>query len=253
MTVAILLSLVIAAALLARVRWRRTARILFILTGLLAVAIGCGPLPCIALKNLQTGYPGEPVRSWQPKNAIVVLGGGAQQVVDTKAVEVPAMVYGRIVKTLDLYRQCRLDGRACTVIVSGGDPRRLGASEAQVYGGVLVKLGVDPADLVIEGRSLNTWQNAQFCAAWLSAHPQEQVVLVTSGLHLRRASLYFAHFGIHALPARADYVGATVGVVPQAYNFLLMDLTVHEYAGLVRYRVYEMLGLNIREPRPGAL
>jgi uncharacterized SAM-binding protein YcdF (DUF218 family) len=253
MTVGILLSLLIPAALLARTRWRQTARILFILTGVLAVAIGCGPLPAITLKNLQTGYPDEPVRSWQPKNAIVVLGGGAEQVVDTKAVEVPAMVYGRIVKTLDLYRQCKVNGRACTVIVSGGDPRRLGASEAKVYGGVLVKIGVDPADLVIEGRSLNTWQNAQFCAAWLSGHPQDQVVLVTSGVHLRRGSLYFAHFGIHALPARADYVGAVVGVVPQAYNFLLMDLTLHEYAGLVRYRVYEMLGWNIKAQRPGAL
>jgi len=253
MTVAILLSLVIAAALFARARWRQTARILFIFTGVLVVAVGCGPLPAITLKNLQTGYSDEPVRSWQQKTAIVVLGGGTEQVADTKAVEVLAIVYGRIVKTLDLYRQCKLNGRACSVIVSGGDPRRSGVSEAKAYAGVLVKIGVDPADLVIEGRSLNTWQNAQFCAAWLSEHPQEQVVLVTSGLQLRRGSLYFAHFGIHALPARADYVGAVVGVLPQAYNFLLMDLTLHEYAGLVRYRVYEMLGWNIEARRPGAL
>jgi uncharacterized SAM-binding protein YcdF (DUF218 family) len=253
MTVGILLLLVIAAAVLARARWRQTAGVLYMLAGVLAVAIGCGPLPASTLKSLQAGYSDEPVRSWQPKTAIVVLGGGVEQVVDTKAAEVPAMVYGRVVKTLDLYRQCKLNGQACTVIVSGGDPRRLGASEAKVYGGVLVKIGVDPADLVIEGRSLNTWQNAQFCAAWLSDHPQDQVVLVTSGLHLRRSSLYFAHFGIHALPARADYVGAVAGLLPQAYNFLLMDLALHEYTGLVRYHVYEMLGWNIKAQHPGAL
>jgi hypothetical protein len=31
------------------------------------------------------------------------------------------------------------------------------------------------------------------------------------------------------------------------------DLTLHEYAGLVRYRVYEMLGWNIKAQSPGAL
>ncbi len=253
MTVALLLLLVAAAAALARARWRQSARILFILAGLLLVAVGCGPLPAIALKNLQTGYAGEPVHSWEPKAAIVVLGGGAEQAADTRTVEVPALVYGRIVKTLELYLQCKRNGKACIVIVSGGDPRRSGASEAKVYGAVLVKIGVDPADLVIEGRSLNTWQNAQFCAVWLNDHPQDQVILVTSGLHLRRSILYFSHFGVRARPARADYAGAMMSPLPLAYNFLLMDLTVHEYAGLLRYRVYEMLGWNIEARHPGAL
>jgi uncharacterized SAM-binding protein YcdF (DUF218 family) len=79
------------------------------------------------------------------------------------------------------------------------------------------------------------------------------VVLVTSGLHLRRSILYFSHFGVHALPARADYVRAAMSPLPVTYNFLLMDLALHEYAGLVRYRVYEMLGWNIKARNPGAL
>jgi uncharacterized SAM-binding protein YcdF (DUF218 family) len=253
MTVSLLLLLVAAAAVLARARRRQSARILFILAGIVLVAVGCGPLPALALKNLQTGYAGEPVHSWEPKAAIIVLGGGTEQAEDTHTLEVPVLAYGRIVKTLELYLQCKRNGKACIVIVSGGDPRRLGASEAKVYGAVLVKTGVDPADLVIEGRSLNTWQNAQFCAAWLSDHPQDQVILVTSGLHLRRSILYFSHFGVRALPARGDYVDAEMSPVPRAYNFLLMDLTLHEYAGLVRYRVYEMLGLNIKAQRPGSL
>jgi hypothetical protein len=32
--------------------------------------------------------------------------------------------------------------------------------------------------------------------------------------------------------------------LPQSFNFVFMDLALHEYAGLVRYRVYEMLGWN---------
>jgi uncharacterized SAM-binding protein YcdF (DUF218 family) len=207
----------------------------------------------VVLKNLQTGYADEPVRSWKPRTAIVVLGGGAVRVADIHAVEVPALAYGRIVKALELYLQCKRNGKACIVIVSGGDPHQLGASEARVYGAVLAKVGVDPADLVIEGRSLNTWQNAQFCAAWLNDHPQDQVILVTSGLHLRRSILYFSHFGVRVLAARADYVRASMNLMPLAYNFLLTDLALHEYGGLLRYRVYELLGWNIKAERPGAL
>jgi uncharacterized SAM-binding protein YcdF (DUF218 family) len=253
MTVSLLLLLVAAAAVLARARWRKSARTLFALAGILFVGVGCGPLPAVVLKSLQTGYSGEPVHSWGPKAAIIVLGEGAQQVADTHTLEVPALAYGGIVKAVELYLECKRNGKACAVIVSGGDPRNLGASEAKVYGAVLVKVGVAPADLVLEGHSLNTWQNAQFCAAWLNDHPQDQVILVTSGLHLRRSVLYFSHFGVHALPARADYVGAMVGPFPLARNFLLMDLELHEFAGLLRYHVYEMLGLNIEARRPGAL
>jgi uncharacterized SAM-binding protein YcdF (DUF218 family) len=254
MTVLILLLLVAAAAVLVRTRRRQQGgRILFVLAGILTVSIGCGPLPALVLKSLEAGYADASVHSWQPSAAIVVLGGGLEQVADTRTVEVPALVYGRIVKALELYLQCKRNGKACIVIVSGGDPYKLGASEAKVYGEVLVKVGVDPADLVLEGRSLNTWQNAQFCAAWLQTHPQEQVVLVTSGLHLRRGILYFSHFGIRALPVRADHVGAMLGPLPLAYNFLLMDLALHEYVGLLRYQVYELLGWNIKAERPGAL
>jgi uncharacterized SAM-binding protein YcdF (DUF218 family) len=253
MTIFVLLILVAAGAVLAWRKHRRSARAVFLLGAILFFAVGCGLVPAVALEDLQTGYVAEPVQPWQPRTAIVVLGAGTERVADTRAVEVLALAYGRVVKALELYLQCRHAGKVCRVIVSGGDPRGFGASEAKVYGAVLVRIGVDPTDLVLEGRSLNTWQNARFSAAWLNDHPQDEVLLVTSGLHLRRSILYFSHFGIRALPVRADYVAAVVSPFPQAYNFLLMDLALHEYTGLLRYRVYELLGWNIKAQHPGAV
>jgi uncharacterized SAM-binding protein YcdF (DUF218 family) len=220
---------------------------------LLTLVIGYGAVPALMLRYLQADFSDTGPQLWQPRAAIVILGGGIQHVADAHELQVAPLAQGRILKGLELYRQCKQAGKVCVVVVSGGDPLKQGASEAHVYAAVLEKLGVDSAAIVVEGNSLNTWQNAQFCAAWLRTHPQDQVVLVTSGMHVRRSLLYFSRFGVAAQGVRADYVGALVSAVPQAYNFLVTDLALHEYAGVVRYHLYELLGWNVEARRPGAL
>jgi uncharacterized SAM-binding protein YcdF (DUF218 family) len=235
-------------------RKRRTgARVVVTVGAVLFFAVGCGPLPDELLHQLQSGYEMRPIPAWQPRVAIIVLGGGLQRMAGSGAAEIPLAAYGRVLEALDLYLQCKRAGKACSLLVSGGDPLGAGVSEARVYGDALLKVGVDPSDLVLERRSLNTWQNAQYCAAWLDEHPQGQVLLVTSGFHLRRGVLYFAHFGVHVLPVRSDFVSAPAAPMPQAHNFLLMDLALHEYAGLWRYRIYSMLGWNSAAQLPRSI
>src|SRR5882757_2607851 len=232
---------------------RRSARIVVVIGAILFFAVGCGPLPDELLRQLQSGYEAEPILAWQPRVAIIVLGGGLQRVAGTGSVEVPLVAHGRVLEALELYLQCKHAAKACSLVVSGGDTLQAGVSEAKVYGDALLKAGVDPSDLVLESRSLNTWQNAQYCAAWLDEHPEDQVVLVTSGFHLRRGVLYFTHFGIRALPVHSDFMSAPVSLVPQAQNFLLLDLALHEYAGLWRYRIYNMLGWNVAAKLPRSI
>jgi uncharacterized SAM-binding protein YcdF (DUF218 family) len=113
---------------------RRSSRVVVVLGGILFFAVGCGPLPDALLTRLQAGYPAEPLQAWQPRTAIIVLGGGAQRVTDSPAVEVRLQSYGRVLKGLELYLQCKHAGKACVVIASGGDPIEAGVSEAKVYG-----------------------------------------------------------------------------------------------------------------------
>jgi uncharacterized SAM-binding protein YcdF (DUF218 family) len=250
----IILTLIAVVGVLLKLRKRRlSAYILWALGAILFFAVGCGPLPDELLRQLQDGYETQPLPAWQPKAAIIVLGAGVQRVPGAPGVEIPLFAYGRVAKGLELYLQCKRAGKACALVVSGGDPVEIGVSEAKVYGDALLKWGVDPSDLVLEGRSLNTWQNAQYCAAWLDEHPQDQVVLVTSGFHLRRGVLYFEHFGIRPLPVRSDFEGAQVRPWPQAQNLLLMDIALHEYAGLWRYRIYNVLGWNVAAKAPRAI
>jgi uncharacterized SAM-binding protein YcdF (DUF218 family) len=246
MTLLLIGLLVVAAVVVSWLKWRRSARILVLLAVASFFAVGCGPIPQVLLSNLQSGYSASAVVGEAASTTIIVLGFGTERVksADGVKVEVPLFAFSRLVKALELYRACRLKSTHCTILISGGDPQHHGTSEASVYGAQLQKLGADPSDLLIEGRSLNTWQNAQYTAALLRAHPAEQLFLVTSGFHLRRSELYFKRLGLQGQPVRADHVDAIFGLIPIAYNFELADLAVHEYIGVVRYFVYERMGWN---------
>ena len=78
-------------------------------------------------------------------------------------------------------------------------------------------------------------------------------MLVSSGVHVRRATLYFSHFLDHVTAVRADYLQPILASVPLGYNIALTDLALHEYAGIARYHVYQRLGWNVMARGAGAL
>jgi uncharacterized SAM-binding protein YcdF (DUF218 family) len=256
-TLLVVLLLVAAATGLLLLNWRKTGRTVLLLALALFLGVGCGPIPSYLLSRLESGYSSAAVVREVPRSAIILLGNGTEGVGPAggapASVEVAPLAYGRLVKALELYEACKQKSGNCTIVVTGGDPQHHGASEAAVYGARLRLLGVDPGDIMLEGRSLNTWQNAQYTAALLQGHPVDQLFLVTSGIHLRRALLYFGHFGLHGQPVRADYVSAMPSLIPLSYNFLLADLAIHEYVGYWRYFVYERMGWNVKAGRPGSL
>jgi uncharacterized SAM-binding protein YcdF (DUF218 family) len=265
-TLPLILLLVAAAIGLSWLSWRKTSRVVAVVAVALFFGVGCGPIPAFLLTDLQSGYSAAATVREAGATAIILLGNGTERVVATggptsasppppapAAVEVAPLAYGRLVKAVELYRTCRLKNSHCTIVVTGGDPQHHGASEAAVYSARLQQLGVEPTDILTEGRSLNTWQNAQYTATVLSAHPADQVFLVTSGIHLRRSLLYFGHFGIRGQPVRADFVSAMLSPIPLSYNFLLADLAIHEYVGVLRYSVYQFMGWNVSAERPGSL
>jgi len=252
MTVAVVLVLLVLALALAGARWRRGSRVLLALALAWVFAVGCGWLPSLLLTRLQAGFAAQVPEHWGQHNVIVLLGAGTVRPA-TEPVEASLFAYGRIDKAAALYHACRQSGSVCRIEVSGGDARGLGHSEAEIYAANLRALGVDEADLLLEPRSMNTWQNAQFSGELLRTEGADRVWLVSSGYHLRRGMLYFSHFGVQATPIRADYVNASGSWLPQAMNFTMADLALHEYAGIARYHLYNAMGWNVEATRPGAL
>ncbi|HUH31522.1 MAG TPA: YdcF family protein [Rhodanobacter sp.] len=243
MTMSLLLILLVLAWLAARRRWRRSSGALLAVSLALFVLVGCGVASTWLLTSLQAPYVTRPALVWAPRNAIVLLTASASRL-PTGGEEPGMRAYGRIAQAAMLYRDCKRSGAVCTLLVSGGDPGGYGTSLAEIYAAVLQRLGVPVADLLLEPHSRNTWQNAKFVQPMVHAIGPTRVWLVTSAFHLRRAVLYFARFGIPVVPVRADYVDVRPRWLPTASNFELTDVALHEYLGVVRYRVYDAMGWN---------
>jgi uncharacterized SAM-binding protein YcdF (DUF218 family) len=235
-----------------RLRWRRCQWTLLGSALVLFLAAGCGPLPALLVKWLQAPYATRPTITWAQRNAIVLLGAGTSHVMGTAQVEPNIFADGRIIEAYTLYRACRQGGNDCKIVVSGGDPFRNGVTEAAAYGQVLVSMGVNDTDLMLETRSMNTWQNAQFVQPMLKDYRPEQVLLVSSGIHLSRALRYFAHFGMDATPVRGDYADVRFTCWPNAWNLALTDFAWHEYIGVLTYHFYSFMGWNAPPSRNGA-
>lgn len=224
--------------------YKRTAAASFLVAVVLAFGVGAGPIAGVLLRNIQSGYTDHGVPSkWPPKAAIVLLGMGTTNTGPGQE-EVGPLAYGRVVQAIEAYTSCKRGGGVCTIIMTGGDKAHQGVTEAAVYGEQLVALGVHPNDLVLESRSQSTWENARFTRPIIDRLAPDQVFLVTSGVHMRRALIYFDHFGVKATPIRSDYLLPLPTYKPMAFNFAITDLALSEYQGLARFWLYNTMGWN---------
>jgi len=244
MTLFVLALLCLLALLSGYMKRRKTRRVCVALALVWFFGIGCGAAPAWMLRDLQSDYTDTVSGPWAARNAIVLLGGGTFRDEIHHRLEPSYFVNGRLLTAITLYRECRAANVDCKLLVSGGDAQGHGEPEAEVYRGALLRVGIPASDLLIEARSLSTWQNAQFSKPMLEADRAERVLLVTSGTHLRRSLLYFDHFGLRPQPVRGDFVKAMWSWYPLAWNFALADAALHEYVGIARYHVYNAMGWN---------
>lgn len=209
----------------------------------LMVMIALGVVPALQLSATQLSNPLSAV-TWHDKNSIVLLGAGTVAGSKAAAPDAPLYAYGRITMAAMAWRDCEAHGKACDIVVSGGDPEHHGAAEATVYGHTLAALGVPQSALVLETRSLNTWQNAAYATRLIPV--DRQIVVVTSGIHLKRSLLFFDHVRPGAQGIAADRLAASIGPLQSGYNFFVTDAVLHEEIGLLQYNVYNALGWNRR-------
>lgn len=204
---------------------------------------GSGWIPHELMADLQENSTSVRI---QGPTSIIVLGGGTMKNEGTAEVRPGWLAHSRLLEATRLYMECRTQQVSCLVVPSGGDPVRNGKTEAEVMAAQLHGLGVPTEDILLESKSLNTFQNAQFTKSLLESQGKlgQRSIVVTSGFHLRRALTYFRHFFTQVDGSPSDYLEVRPSAWPKAMNLAMTDLALAEFVGLGQYRFYNWMGWN---------
>ncbi|SDP66662.1 YdcF family protein [Selenomonas ruminantium] len=135
-------------------------------------------------------------------DVIIMLGGGAYP--DTPDVSGQGTLCSspanRLLTAVRLQRKLDLP-----IILSGGQVYSDSGPEAVIAKRILMDLGVPEDKIIVEGRSINTTQNAQFSTEIMREKGLKKPILVTSAFHMRRSVLNFNKCGMEVTAYPADY------------------------------------------------
>jgi uncharacterized SAM-binding protein YcdF (DUF218 family) len=187
------------------------------------------------LQALETDPPlaGLPAGSAQ---AIVVLGGD----VSLAGPEYGGATVGPLSLERTRYAAQLQRRTGLPVLVTGG---RLEGDQPAVAAAIERALRVDFGVPVrwVEDQARNTMENATLSASILRQERIDSVIIVTHAWHMPRAKLAFAAAGLHAVPAPTGFTSSASGLlalVPDAKALAMSAYAVHEFVGLLWYRLY---------------
>jgi uncharacterized SAM-binding protein YcdF (DUF218 family) len=233
----LLIGIGVAGVVLLFTRWRRTGTGLMAVSIVLLVLAAFLPFGTVLMHTLETRFPPwDPARG--PPDGIIVLGGAIYPELSADYGTTQFIESG---ERLTVIAKLARDYPNARIVYSGGNGNLLGYGEAESHFVVpLVEtFGVPRGRVVIEDRSRNTYENAEFSKALIKPKPGERWLLVTSAWHMSRAVGCFRRVGfpVEAYPVdwrtRRDL---RLGVSRQFGGGLShLDEAVHEWLGLFAY------------------
>jgi uncharacterized SAM-binding protein YcdF (DUF218 family) len=139
------------------------------------------------------------------------------------------------------------DGQADKLVLSAGsaDIWRRRVPEAQVVGSYLRSIGIPDSVLILEDKSINTLQNAQFTRDIVQQmYPQgARCLLITSAWHMRRAVWCFEQAGLAVDVYPVDYLQWRVAPgwrqywLPGLGAWQQWEYLLKEWVGLAGYKM----------------
>jgi uncharacterized SAM-binding protein YcdF (DUF218 family) len=182
---------------------------------------------------------------------MVILGGGTDPMIYPRQTTELNSAGDRVFYGAYLYQQ----GKAEKLLVSGGRIDWMDGSAsapADEMADILTLMGVPAESIIREDRSLNTYENAVNCAEILREMGVEQVILVTSAMHMPRSVALFEHQGIEIIPAPTDFrvtqadmdpfasfswQNVIVNILPDVGSLNQTTAVFKEYIGMWTYRL----------------
>ncbi|HHV30656.1 YdcF family protein [Acetivibrio mesophilus] len=174
-------------------------------------------------------------------DVIIMLGGGAYA--DTPNVNgrghLSSIASNRLLTCIQLYH--KLD---VPIIISGGQIPGHENSEAGIAKNILLGLGIPEEKIIVENRSLNTTQNANYTRELIEKHGFNEPILVTSAFHMERAVRQFRKNEVYVIPYPTDYQTNSIrrvnfmDFVPSAEALQKFYFSIKEYVGIVASKWY---------------
>jgi uncharacterized SAM-binding protein YcdF (DUF218 family) len=170
-------------------------------------------------------------------DAIVVLGGSLKPRTSPGQEVLLSDSSNRILHAARLYK----NRKAKVIIACGGAERD--EPEALAMKALLTEWGVPEDAILIETKSLNTYQNAINVKPILKTHNLNNILLVTSAFHMPRALATFDTAGINTIPSTTDHKSLDENIYSISDFLPELDAlrgtlrTLNEHLGMFVYRL----------------
>jgi uncharacterized SAM-binding protein YcdF (DUF218 family) len=249
----LLIAVGVVGAILMVTRFAALGRKLVIASVLLLVVCGLSPLGTLLLYPLEQRFPPWDAARGAP-DGIIVLGASIEA--DLSAAHGTPVVRSspdRVIAAAALahrYPNAR-------IVFSGGSANLISndAREADFAGAIFESLGIDKSRLIMERRSRNTLENAEFTKALLAPKAGERWLLVTSAFHMPRSVGLFRKAGFAIEPYPVDWRVGGRGDLFALNNIALdglgrTDTAMREWMGLIAYRATGKIDDLLPGPAP---
>ncbi|MBV9287614.1 MAG: YdcF family protein [Hyphomicrobiales bacterium] len=230
--VAVLLIAALIGAWQSQGRFPRTGRTIALAAILVLLVAAMTPLGLILVSPLEDRFP-QPPPGLPPPYGIIVLGGAINGPTSAARGQAAGEEEERVVQAAILAKRYP----EAKIVFTGGSGSLFGVepTEATEAKKLLIELGVDPARILLEGKSSNTAQNARFTAAIVHPEPSQPWLIVTSAFHMPRAMGAFRKAGFDAIAYPVAYRTPQPWEIDSSRNLRLFEIAVHEWIGLLAY------------------
>ncbi len=187
--------------------------------------------------------PGRKFENIEKHDVAIVLGGMFVYNSDLETISIRKSG-DRLIQALTLYKT----GKVKKLLISGdnGYLTDRGLHEAKQIKELLCTWGINPLDIITEESSTNTHLNAKETAILLKqSYPHfNKFILVTSGIHMKRAKACFEKEGLVCTPFSTNLISNQTHkyqldqyLIPNVYNFVLWSDLNKEIVGHLTYKV----------------
>lgn len=192
------------------------------------------PIADALIKPLENYYKQIPVSEIKGAKAIVVLTGNYnRKKADFNGEgQISFNAANRFIMCLRLHNALHLP-----IIISGT------IKETLIAARTLKSCGVKEQDILIEGNSRNTAENAFFTNQLCRQKEYNKILLVTTACHLPRSVAFFRREGLTVIPYPADYRSnhrnkhELISFAPSHYILSNSAAAIKEYLGIIAFKI----------------